>query len=116
MHLHTAVVFHFSTSDDNVCQCSKLFVSQEQNNFRSCCPKGLRALTVIFSVRTARNLTTTPQGEKLRKKHRKFFFLVSRVSFRVIGVGLVRGREPDLGRAGGRRGFGEGHTPETQPP
>ena len=27
---------HYPKYDDNV--CSKLFLSQEQNNFRSCCP------------------------------------------------------------------------------
>ena len=45
--------------DDNV--CSKLFLSQEQNNFRSC-PLGLR---VICSAKTARTLTTTPKGNDL---------------------------------------------------
>ena len=45
--------------DDNV--GSKLFLSQEQNDF-SCCLQGLR---VIRLVKTARNLTTTPKGKNL---------------------------------------------------
>ena len=45
---------------------------QEQNNFRSCCPQGLR---VIFSVKADRNLTTTPEGKKHRNKYRKLFSL-----------------------------------------
>ena len=39
--------------DDNV--CSKVFQSEEQNNFRSCCPLGFR---VMFSATTDRDLTT----------------------------------------------------------
>ena len=72
--------------DDSV--CSKLFVqSQEQDNFRSCCPQG----RVIFSITTARNLTTTPEG--LRKKHRVFFSPGVRATFGVVTVD-PRGRRP----------------------
>ena len=43
--------------DDNV--CPKLFLSQEQNNFRTCRPQGL---TVRCSAKAVRNRTTTPEG------------------------------------------------------
>ena len=48
---------HYPKYDDDL--CSKLFLSQEQKHFRSRCPQGLM---VIFSVKTARNLATTPKG------------------------------------------------------
>ena len=52
--------------------CSKLFLFRARGKTisRSCCPYGLR---VICSIKTARNLTTTPQGKKLWKKLRMFF-------------------------------------------
>ena len=48
---------HYPKYDDDV--CSKLFLSQEQKSFRSCCPQGLR---VIVSAKADRNLTTTHKG------------------------------------------------------
>ena len=53
------VDFHrYPKLDDHV--CSKLFLSQEQSNFRSCC---LYGLGVRFSAKTSRNLTTSPEGK-----------------------------------------------------
>ena len=53
---------HYPKYDNNV--CSKLFLYQEQNNFRSCRPWGLRD---TFSVNAARNLTTSPKGKNIRR-------------------------------------------------
>ena len=57
---HQACYFRKSLPKYDENACSKLFPSQEQSNFRSCCPKGLRA---VCSAKTARNLTTTPKGK-----------------------------------------------------
>ena len=34
--VYIILYYHYPKYDDNV--CSKLFLSREQNNFRSCCP------------------------------------------------------------------------------
>ena len=47
----------FAKYDDDDDERSKLFLFQEQRNFRSCCPYGLR---VIHSVKTARTPMTEP--------------------------------------------------------
>ena len=64
----TYSVFHYPNYNDNV--CSKSFSSQEQNNFRSCCPQGLR---VIYSATTYRHLMTTHKGTTSEQMSEVFF-------------------------------------------
>ena len=63
--------------------CPKLALSQEQN-FRGCCPKGLR---VLSSVKTVRNLTTTPKGQNFGKRLCKCFSLGVKTSLLLAGRG-----------------------------
>ena len=60
--LGTSISSLYPKYDDDV--CSKFVLSQEQNNFRSCRPLGLK---VIRSAKTGRNLTTTPKGNNFRR-------------------------------------------------